>query len=173
MSNSNGKYSPKRFIVSATDPKGRSARARFRISPDDREMIEAVVSSGQFPYRFPSDYYRHAVKTHLRWLSWFEDMSGILENHQTKLEFRQKEKADFYGLIFNVLKQEVEGHLSKGKNAQAQKSLLRTVARLRMEPRSSSRDYCLERIREKWWALLDGEYYPACLRHEKLPRAED
>lgn len=169
----NGKSNPNEVSSVLKVSSRRSSRASFRIRSEDREMVEAIVSSGAFPYSFPCDFFRHAVRDLLEKLSWHEDVDRLLADHRFKAAARQRSGAEHYMLRFELIKERVLQCLSSGKNGLARKFLQQITGIVQNEPRSYWRDRLLQRVRENWGPLLDGEYYPACLRHEKLPKDED
>lgn len=173
MSNHNGEYDPGKYTLLANSHGSRNVRIRFQIDPEHRKAVEAIVWSRRFRYRYPCDFYRHAVQVLLDILSDSGDLEKIYGEYQLIADDRDREAAEYYLLAFQVLEEQVNDHLSKGQNGRATKLLQGTVACLRTQPRSCWRDNCLEKIRQRWWALLEGVYYPSCLRHERLPSRQD
>jgi len=78
----------KEFNISARDYTGRSVLFAFRIQPEQRDVIRALVMSKKLPYRSESEVYRHAVKRHLDWLKDLNDVVVALYEHQLIVDVR-------------------------------------------------------------------------------------
>jgi hypothetical protein len=173
MSNHKGEYDPGKYIVVAKSHGSPNVRIRFQIDPEHRKAVEAIVWSRRFRYRYPCDFYRHAVQVLLHLLSGSRELEKVFAEYQLILDDRDREEAEYYVLAFQVLEEQIDHHLSAGQIGRARRLLQRTVVRLRRQSRSCWRDNCLEKIQQRWWALLEGVYYPSCLRHERLPSRQD
>jgi len=173
MSKDKHNYDPGGFTVPGLGRNGRIAKVRFRMNSENRKIVEAIVSSGRFAYRYPCDFYRHAVRVLIKQLSCFEDVDNLVAEYQLKIAAQRTIEAQRYRLTFEDLKQEVERLLSSGKRWQARRSLLQFAARMRSEPHGFWRDCYLDKVRETWGPLLEGVHCPTYKRHELLPGRED
>jgi len=62
------------FRVPASNKQGQSRSPQFRIIPNWVDVAETIVASKKFPYRTPSDLYRHALVTHIQYLHKIGDL---------------------------------------------------------------------------------------------------
>lgn len=66
------KYKYEDFIVPASDTKGHSDRLTFRCKGGHLRKASEFIHTRKFPYKTPSDLFRHALYRHLQWLAFLE-----------------------------------------------------------------------------------------------------
>jgi hypothetical protein len=151
----NQKYDPSEFLVTPADHAGESHRVQFQINPDDLYTLDAIVASQVFPYRSRSDAQRHAITLLIKHLSRSEDIDGLVAPYRIRMEpSSQFERADYFQLRFEMLKQMVDHHLSMGRKGPARRLLEEAKARLDKEPQCFWRDRFIRQIDRRWGVFL-------------------
>ena len=67
-----GSKGDREFKVPSSNEKGESRSPQFRVAPHWPRLVELLVISKRFPYNTPSEFYRHALVTHMQYLDRLE-----------------------------------------------------------------------------------------------------
>ena len=150
-------YNLKDFVFPASDPGGVSARLQFRCSPGYARRVDIIVHSRRFPYKTPTDIYRHALDRHLKWLSELEpglplDLPTLEVVNKITREQRERQQfmksfAELKPTLFDLI-----GAGAEGEAARIVGEVLTEVQR--MEP-GHWRDKFLEEVTRHFGHLLE------------------
>lgn len=147
------------FFVPTTDGKGHSLRVEFRIMGEYVRNVEKVVHSKWFPYVTASDFYRHAVSRHIKYLQTqapLQSMSAQTDIIAKILE--EAEQAQKFTKIFDKLKKVIGEHVANGRPGQATSLIIQLRPKFDALPDGEWRDqYVKEFEREFGYLMAGGE----------------
>jgi hypothetical protein len=130
---------------------------RFRLSARHRQFIDAIVASKQFRYRFPSDFYRHAVQLRLKQLTDEDSLDLIFFEHDIKVEAELQENARYYQSELKSIEIEVKRYVGMGQFVPAKRALNVGIRRLTRERRSDCRNACIAKLKRELERLVDAD----------------
>ena len=117
---------PSKFRIPASDARGHNVRRSLRIQPVLWMAISTLVNSKYFPYKDNSEFIRHAIVRHIRWLESIgevpsvsgqvEAANAILSQDQINEEFQET----FISLRNRITDYRGRGHLQEARKLVSQ-----------------------------------------------------
>jgi len=148
----------KGFVIPARDAQGHSTKVGCRCNHAYVRRTNIVISSKKFPYKTPSDLYRHALDRHLKYLSQLEPGMGVeMASIEVVNEIinAEQEGIDF-GKSFNKLSQTVQDLLSRGAQDEAKRLVLEVSGKVDSMGKGYWRDWYSQEIKTRFGYLLKG-----------------
>ncbi|MDA2934029.1 hypothetical protein MYX82_06770 [Acidobacteria bacterium AH-259-D05] len=147
------------FIIPAGDDRGHSTRLQFRCSPAYGRRIDEVVQSKKFPYKTQSDFLRHALDRHLKYLNDLEpdlglDMARI--DVINRIINRQREEIEFMNSI-ESLNRNVQDLVAKGAHQKARATLREILKQVDQIEDEYLRNSYRDEIQRRFGHLLHEE----------------
>lgn len=141
-------YKYEDFIIPASDSKGHSDRLTFRCKGGYLRKASEFIHTRKFPYKTPSDLFRHALYRHLQWLAFLEPTIkthlGVLEA-TVEIAKTQQILLQFKNTIEEV-RETVEQLESVGMRGQARKLIFQIKKMIDAE---TSDDAWKEKLKEE------------------------
>jgi len=147
------------FLIAASDKQGHSEMAQFRISPTWLRQVAELVHSGVFPYKTPSDLYRHALVSHVQWLHGKrrcpDKVRGMLCQTLIMEEVLKDELIDRkFDAVLDGLSDDVRRLQESGSNLGAQQLVGTIWALLEASPDGTQKDAYKGKMRRQFGHLL-------------------
>lgn len=152
-----GEYDPANFVVPASDSKGHSARAIFRLPVSMQRQVQLVRSSGLFPFGDDSDVYRWCVREGLAILDGMEEVpNSVFGQAEAALSIAQEylyQKE--YATVFETMDQAMESVRQQGGFAELRRFYARVKSQFEKMPEGYWRTYYLGTLARKYLHLVD------------------
>jgi len=147
----------------ATFQKTPSIEVRLNLSHEDYEIIEAISYSGRFPYKYPADFLREAIRVLIDKLSSEEHLGRLVAEYNDL-------QAERYRAMFDALARKIQKAVAQGRFRNAHLLLRSYDEQVRNEPRSNWRDWFLEKVHKELFPAVNDPY--DCLIGVSLGRAQ-
>lgn len=121
---------------------------RLSLSRECYEVVEAVVYSGESPYKHPADFYRDAIRTQIH----CQHHLGDLVTRYNRIQETR------YRSLFEILIDQILVFVASKRMSEAQVCLEQSIAHVTNEPRSLWRDWFLEKANKQLGALIAGQH---------------